>query len=240
MAILFIDIETVPLYENYDALSEREKQLWDYKTQFITKEDQSSADIYQRAGIYAEFGKVIVISLGWMCEGETASLRVKTLANDDERQLLTDLIAILTKIDNTQTLLCGHNIKEFDVPFLCRRILIHQLKLPDLLDVSSKKPWQTPYVDTLELWKFGDRKHYTKLDLLAHVFDLPTSKDDIDGSEVYGIYYQEKDLQRIAQYCEKDVVLTCQLYRKMQVMPLLEAEQIIRVDQETADKIADV
>jgi hypothetical protein len=229
MAILFIDIETVPLHENYEVLSEREKQLWNHKAKFLVKEEQSAAEIYPRAGIYAEFGKVVVISLGWMCDGDEASLRVKTLANEDEGQLLSDLIGILVKIDNAKTLICGHNIKEFDIPFLCRRILIHQLKLPDLLDVSSKKPWQTPYVDTLELWKFGDRKHYSKLDLLAHIFDLPTSKDDIDGSEVCGIYYQEKDLSRIADYCEKDVVLTCQLYRKMQVLPILETEQIIRV-----------
>jgi predicted PolB exonuclease-like 3'-5' exonuclease len=116
------------------------------------------------------------------------------------------------------------------VPFLCRRILINQLKLPDLLDVSSKKPWQTPYLDTLELWKFGDRKHYTKLDLLAHVFEIPSSKDDIDGSEVYKTYYEENDLNRIAIYCEKDVILTCQLYLRLNVKPLLSDEQIVRVD----------
>lgn len=230
MAILFIDIETVPLYDSYTSLGSREQALWDYKAQFIVKGEQSASDVYPRAGIYAEFGKVIVISLGWMSEGESPNLRVKTLSNDDERQLLIDLNDILVKIDNSHTLLCGHNIKEFDVPFLCRRILIHQLKLPDLLDVSSKKPWQTPYVDTLELWKFGDRKHYSKLDLLAHVFDLPSSKDDIDGSEVFGIYYQEQDLPRIARYCEKDVILTCHLYRKMQVLEPLQEEQIIRVE----------
>ncbi len=231
MAILFIDIETVPLHPNYKALSEKEKKLWNYRAGFFVKNDQTTEDVYPRAGIYAEFGKVIVISLGWLSgEGEEAELRLKTLANDDEEALLTDLIDILVKIDNTKTLLCGHNIKEFDVPFLCRRILINQLKLPDLLDVSSKKPWQTPYIDTLELWKFGDRKHYSKLDLLAHVFDLPTSKDDIDGSQVYKIYYEQNDLERIAKYCEKDVVLTCQLYLRMNVKPILKEAQIINAN----------
>jgi len=231
MAILFIDIETVPLHSGYHQLSEKEKSLWDYKAGFLKKEDQSAESIYQRAGIYAEFGKVIVISLGWLNgEGEDAELRVKTLANENEHALLEELIAILVKIDNSKTLLCGHNIKEFDVPFLCRRILINQLRLPDLLDVSSKKPWQTPYMDTLEMWKFGDRKHYSKLDLLAHIFELPTSKDDIDGSEVYKTFYEENDLGRIAVYCEKDVILTCQLYLRMQVKPLLTEKQINRVD----------
>lgn len=230
MAILFIDIETVPQQPNFQSLTEKEKEFWNYKAKFISSEEQTAEDIYPRAGIYAEFGKVIVISLGWFSgEGESARLRLKTLANADEKELLKELIEILIKVDNTSTVLCGHNIKEFDVPFICRRILINGLKLPDMLDVSSKKPWQTPYLDTLEMWKFGDRKHYAKLDLLAYIFELPTSKDDIDGSMVYQIYYEENDLPRIAEYCEKDVVLTCQLYLKMNAQPILENEQIIRV-----------
>jgi hypothetical protein len=230
MAILFIDIETVPQYPDYKELSEKEKKFWDYKAKFIKTEDQTAEEIYQRAGIYAEFGKVVVVSLGWLSgkENET-SLRVKTLADKDEANLLKNLIEILIKVDNSHNVLCGHNIKEFDVPFICRRILINGLKLPDMLDVSSKKPWQTPYLDTLEMWKFGDRKHYSKLDLLAHVFDLPTSKDDIDGSQVFDIYYQKDDLVRIATYCEKDVILTCQLYLKMNSLPILEENQIVKV-----------
>ena len=229
MSILFIDIETVPLYESYKDLPDQQKYHWDHKSQFLAK-DLLPEDLYQRAGIYAEFGKVIVVSLAWMSEGDSPHLRVKTLSDQDERKLLVDLYDILVRIDNTQTLLCGHNIKEFDVPFLCRRMLIQQIPLPNLLDVSSKKPWQTPYVDTLEMWKFGDRKHYSKLDLLAHVFDLPTSKDDIDGSQVARVYYQDKDLERIATYCEKDVVLTSHLYRKMKLLPDLTEEQITYVD----------
>ncbi len=227
MAILFIDIETVPQQPNYQSLTENEKDFWDYKAKFLVKDKQSAEDIYSRAGIYAEFGKIIVVSLGWFAgKGENAHLRVKTLVNDDEAELLKELVEILVKVDNSETVLCGHNIKEFDVPYICRRILIHGLKLPDMLDVSSKKPWQTPYLDTLEMWKFGDRKHYAKLALLAHIFDLPTSKDDIDGSMVGEIYHEEKDLARIAKYCEKDVILTCQLYLKMNSLPVLEDGQI--------------
>ncbi len=229
MAILFIDIETVPQYPTYKDLPEKEKDFWNYKAKFISTENQPSEEIYQRAGIYAEFGKVIVVSLGWLTgKGEEMKLRVKTLADKDEINLLNSLIEILIKVDNSNNVLCGHNIKEFDVPFICRRILINGLKLPDMLDVSSKKPWQTPYLDTLELWKFGDRKHYSKLDLLAHVFDLPTSKDDIDGSQVFDIFYVQKDLDRIAVYCEKDVILTCQLYLKMNSLPILNENQIER------------
>ncbi len=230
MAILFIDIETVPQYPHYTNLTEKEKGFWDYKAKFIKSEEQTAEEIYQRAGIYAEFGKVIVISLGWLSgKGDETNLRVKTLADKDEVSLLENLIEILVKVDNSNTVLCGHNIKEFDVPFICRRILINELKLPDMLDVSSKKPWQTPYLDTLEMWKFGDRKHYSKLDLLAHVFNLPTSKDDINGSQVFDIFYQENDLGRIATYCEKDVILTCQLYLKMNSLPILEENQIEKV-----------
>jgi len=233
MAILFIDIETIPQSENFTDLSEKEQSLWQHKASFLTRNEETAAGIYSKAGIYAEFGKIVVISLGWMFgNNEKRKLRVTTLANDDEVELLSKLIRILQKVDDTNSAICGHNIKEFDIPYICRRILVNGLKLPSVLDVSSMKPWQTPYLDTLEMWKFGDRKHYTKLDLLAHIFDLPTSKDDIDGSQVYEVYYKEGDLNRIAEYCEKDVVLTCQLYLKMKGQPILQEEQIIKVKDE--------
>jgi DNA polymerase elongation subunit (family B) len=230
MAILFIDIETVPQAENYLDLSEKDRSLWQHKASFLSKNEETPEDIYSRAGIYAEFGKIVVISLGWMFGNEkNRKIRVTTLANDNEVEILKELIEILRKVDDTQSVICGHNIKEFDIPYICRRILLNGLKLPSVLDVGSMKPWQTPYLDTLEMWKFGDRKHYTKLDLLAHIFDLPTSKDDIDGSQVYEVYYKEGDLKRIAEYCEKDVVLTCQLYLKMTGQPILQDEQIVKV-----------
>lgn len=233
MAILFIDIETVPQAKNFNDLSEKEQSLWQHKASFLTKNEETAAEIYPRAGIYAEFGKIVVVSLGWMFGNEkNRRLRVTTLADEDEKQLLSKLIPILQKVEDTNSVICGHNIKEFDIPYICRRILLNGLKLPSVLDVSSMKPWQTPYLDTLEMWKFGDRKHYTKLDLLAYIFDLPTSKDDIDGSQVYEVYYKEGDLKRIAEYCEKDVVLTCQLYLKMNSQPILQEEQIIKVKDE--------
>jgi len=230
MAILFIDIETIPQSPNYNALSEREKQLWQHKSSFFAKEKETAEELYERAGIYAEFGKIIVISMGWMYgEDDNRTLRLLTLKNHNEKELLEALIQVLHKVDNSDSLICGHNIKEFDIPYICRRILINGLKLPSILDVASMKPWQTPFLDTLELWKFGDRKNYTKLDLLAHIFDLPTSKDDIDGSQVYEVYYKDGDLNRIAEYCEKDVLLTSQLYLKLKGQPILEKEQITKV-----------
>jgi DNA polymerase elongation subunit (family B) len=230
MAILFIDIETVPQAEFFTDLPEKEQLLWQHKASFLSNNEETAEDIYARAGIYAEFGKIVVVSLGWMFgKDKISKLRLTTLANDDEGELLSELIEVLQKVDDAQSVICGHNIKEFDIPYICRRILVNGLKLPSILDVSSMKPWQTPYLDTLEMWKFGDRKHYTKLDLLAHIFDLPTSKDDIDGSQVYEVYYKEGDLKRIAEYCEKDVVLTCQLYLKMKGQPILQDEQIIKV-----------
>jgi DNA polymerase elongation subunit (family B) len=231
MAILFIDIETVPQVQNFTDLPEKEQSLWQHKASFLTRNEETAEEIYARAGIYAEFGKIIVVSLGWMYGSEEIrKLRVTTIANKNEVELLSELIEILQKVDDTNSVICGHNIKEFDIPYICRRILVNGLKLPSILDVSSMKPWQTPYLDTLEMWKFGDRKHYTKLDLLAHIFDLPTSKDDIDGSQVYEVYYNEGNLDRIAEYCEKDVVLTCQLYLKMKGQPILQEEQIIKVE----------
>lgn len=230
MAVLFIDIETVPQRKKFEDLPDKEKHLWEHKASFLSRSDETAEELYARAGIYAEFGKIIVVSLGWMFDvNENRSLRVITLADENESELLSRLIEILQKVEDTNSIICGHNIKEFDIPYICRRILVNGLKLPSILDVSSMKPWQTPYKDTLEMWKFGDRKHYTKLDLLAHIFDLPTSKDDIDGSQVNEVYYKEGDLKRIAEYCEKDVVLTCQLYLKMKGQPILQEEQIIKV-----------
>lgn len=226
MAILIIDIETVPQHASYNALTEQEKLLWDYKSQFIAKGHETPEETYNRAGIYAEFGKAIVISIGWMTQkGEEEKLTVKTFASEDEYILLSAVQEVFTKVD-IHTTIVGHNIKEFDIPYLCRRFLINGLKLPDILDVSTKKPWETPFVDTLELWKFGDRKHYVKLDLLASIFGIPSSKDDIAGNQVKDVFYEEQNLERIALYCEKDVIVTSQVFRRLKNLPLLEDKQI--------------
>jgi hypothetical protein len=227
--ILFFDIETVPLTYEFKDLEERAQGLWDRKTRFLQGRDNLSPDeLYEKAGIYAEFGKVVCISMGFVLqkEGET-QIRVKSIANENEKILLQEYIDLLNSYYNSPDFLfCAHNGKEFDIPFLCRRILINGLKLPFILNVSGKKPWEIKHLDTMELWKFGDFKNYTSLDLLTYIFNIPTPKDDMDGSQVAKVFYEEKNLDRIIHYCEKDVIATIQLFRKYQGDSLIDEEFI--------------
>ena len=227
--ILFFDIETVPLEYDFKNLDERGQDLWSKKTRFIQERESLNAEeVYDRAGIYAEFGKVVCISMGFVLqkEGET-QIRLKSIANEDESTLLNEFIDLLNSYYNTPDFMfCAHNGKEFDIPFLCRRILIHGKKMPKMLNVSGKKPWEIKHLDTMELWKFGDFKNYTSLDLLTYVFKIPTPKDDMDGSKVAKVFYEDKNLDRIIHYCEKDVVATIQLFRKYQSEPFIDDEFI--------------
>jgi uncharacterized protein YprB with RNaseH-like and TPR domain len=227
--ILFFDIETVPLKYDFKNLDERGQDLWSKKTRFIQERESLNAEeVYDRAGIYAEFGKVVCISMGFVLqkEGET-QIRLKSIANEDESTLLNEFIDLLNSYYNTPDFMfCAHNGKEFDIPFLCRRILIHGKKMPKMLNVSGKKPWEIKHLDTMELWKFGDFKNYTSLDLLTYVFKIPTPKDDMDGSQVAKVFYEDKNLDRIIHYCEKDVVATIQLFRKYQSEPFIDDEFI--------------
>jgi predicted PolB exonuclease-like 3'-5' exonuclease len=242
-SILFLDIETVSGKATYEDLDETFQELWKLKARSVLrkydepiKEEEATAAYTDKAGIYAEFGKIICISVGLVYrdkDSKKLSVRLKSFADDDEKKLLEDFSELLNQHYNNLNKhhLCGHNIREFDVPYVCRRMLVNQLPLPALLDIAGKKPWETKHlIDTLEFWKFGDYKNYTSLKLLAAVFGFPSPKDDIDGSEVGRVYWEEKDLKRIAKYCEKDVLATVQLYLKYKLMPLLEEENILFVE----------
>ncbi|MGQ1785516.1 MULTISPECIES: 3'-5' exonuclease [unclassified Saccharicrinis] len=230
--ILFIDIETVPQHSSYQEVDENLQKLWDKKAEYFLKEEESPADIYQRAGIYAEFGKVVCISAGVIhyVKGEM-HFKVKSFANDDEKVLLREFADMLENFmrKSPDRNLCGHNAKEFDFPYIARRMLINGLKLPQALNIAGKKPWEIKFIDTLDLWKFGDYKHYTSLNLLTTIFNIPSPKDDIDGSQVADVYYKEKDLERIAVYCEKDVLATAQLLLRFMGKPLIEQDYFERV-----------
>jgi uncharacterized protein YprB with RNaseH-like and TPR domain len=216
--LLFIDIETVPKYANFSEVPDVEKQLWTKKSRFIMQTTDTPETIYQRAGIYAEFGKIVCISTGYLTLKNNAyQLHIKSFYSDDEKKVLQDFTSYLNKIhkEKKQLALCAHNGKEFDYPYIIRRLLINSLNVPSMLNLAGKKPWEITHQDTLEMWKFGDYKNYTSLELLAHVFGIKTPKDDIDGSKVAEVYYIEKNLKRIVDYCQKDVATLAQLYLKM-------------------------
>lgn len=228
--ILFLDIETAPQYPDYNDMPEEWKQLWDTKSASLLKyhEGQTNESLYPRAGIYAEFGKIICISCG-VLQGADGHKKIvlKSFYGDDEKLLLHQFSDMLNKWSaGEQKFLCAHNGKEFDFPYLCRRMIINNLPIPSLLNIAGKKPWEVTHLDTLELWKFGDFKSFTSLNLLAHTLGIPTPKDDIDGSMVWAVYWKEKNLERIVTYCQKDVVTVAQIYLRMNAEPLIKQENI--------------
>jgi len=215
--VLFLDIETVPCSPSFDDLDTTFQALWAEKTAWQRKEEYTPAEFYKiKAGVMAEFAKIICISVGYLFNEKNENhFRIKSFYGDDEKQIITDFNKLLnSQFSKKQHQLCAHNGKEFDFPFIARRTLINGLKLPVLLDIAGKKPWEVNHLDTMELWKFGDYKHYTSIKLLAALFNIPTPKDDIDRSQVAGVYWNDKDLERIKKYCQKDTLTVAQLILK--------------------------
>jgi 3'-5' exonuclease len=216
--ILFLDIETVPQYASYDAVPELGKEFWNKKAQMLRKDKEfdTPETLYDRAGIYAEFGKIVCLSCGIISgSGDDKKITLKSFCCDEEKTILADFSDMLKKWSGVDRVLCAHNGKEFDFPYLSRRMVINQLPVPDMLQLAGKRPWEIPHIDTLELWKFGDYKSYTSLNLLAYILGIPTPKDDIDGSMVWRVYWQEQDLKRIVTYCQKDVITVAQVYLRL-------------------------
>lgn len=226
--ILFLDVETVPQESCFDNVSPEIQSLWEKKSEYFRKEEQTPADVYGRAGIYAEFGKIVCISVGIIsARGGRRIFRLKSFAGDNEKVLLEDFGQMLNHFArDVHKNICGHNAKEFDFPFIARRMLINGVKLPLILDVAGKKPWEVKFLDTMDMWKFGDYKHYTSLNLLTTIFNIPSPKDDIDGSQVASVFYEERDIERIARYCEKDVLATAQLFLRFKGEELIDEDAV--------------
>ena len=226
---MFLDIETVPQEENWNAVSEKTKTLFEQKTAYQRKEEITAENFYERAGIWAEFGKIICISVGYFTiQKDEKQFRLKSFFGDDEKELLLEFKELLdAHFNRKEHVLCAHNGKEFDFPYIARRMIINSVELPKKLNLFGKKPWEIPHLDTMELWKFGDYKHYSSLKLLTSILAIPSPKDDIDGSEVAAVYYKEKNLERIVTYCEKDTVAVAQLLLRFNNEELLEDFQIV-------------
>lgn len=237
--ILFLDVETVSQLCAFEELNDHGQSLWKQKIGYLARRDEREwgpeeyARSYKdRAAIYAEFGKVIVISAGVITQSQNQppTLRIKSFYGDDEKEVLQSFSAMLNKSfhDPNLHMLCGHNIREFDVPYLCRRFSVHNISLPNLFCIAGKKPWEVRYLmDTLELWKYGDIKNFTSLDLLAYTLGIDSPKEVMDGSQVGSCYWDEKDIDKIRQYCERDVVTVAQVYLRLNNLPLLEQSQIV-------------
>jgi len=228
--ILFLDIETVPIHENFNDVDDTLKVLWEKKTEYQRREEHTPEEFYERAGIWAEFGKIICISVGYfVMKGDRRNFRV-TSFHGDEIKLLKDFKNLLeTHFNKPNHLLCAHNGKEFDFPFIARRMIINRINLPFKLDLFGKKPWEVAHLDTLELWKFGDYKHFTSLKLMTHILGIPSPKDDIDGSEVRKVYYEDNDIDRIITYCEKDTIAVAQVFLRLRNENILDPDEITSV-----------
>ena len=231
--ILFVDIETVPSAPEYDGLNEKWKQLWEHKMQNNKFNDEPAEVLYGRAGIYAEFGRIICISMGYISQkkGEVF-FRVKSFYDENEKDLILNFFHALERFAKVgKRRLCAHNGQEFDFPYIARRALVNNVRLPKIFDIAGSKPWEVKeyMIDTLQLWKFGDYKHYTSLSLLCELFNIPTPKDDIDGSQVASIYWEEKDIDRIVRYCEKDTLAVANLllkYKGDKIIPMENMESV--------------
>lgn len=228
--ILFLDIETVPEVYDYEQLDDTKKVLWADKTKYLRKEEFTPEAFYERAGIWAEFGKIVCISVGYfVLNGSQRTFRI-TSYHGDEHEILTNFKNLLeTHFESPRKLLCAHNGKEFDFPYIARRMIVNSISLPNKLNLFGKKPWEIPHLDTLDLWKFGDYKHYTSLKLLTNILNIPSPKDDIDGSQVAEVYYVENDIDRIVTYCEKDTIAVAQILLRLRGEALLEDHEIVHV-----------
>jgi len=248
--ILFLDIETVPEFGSFEQLSARMQQQWVKKlnnsrkarsvSEKLTYDDLAS-NYFEKAAIFAEFGKIVCISAGFLkCIGSTISdFRIKSFYGNDECQILQNFSKVLRThfYDLEKHSICGHNLKEFDIPYICRRLIINKLALPPIINIGGLKPWQTPHlIDTLDHWKFGDYKNYTSLDLLTSIMGIESPKDDLDGSLVAKAYYEDNDLRSIVKYCEKDVVSVAQLYLRFRNMDLINPQLVNSKTQFTSEE----
>jgi hypothetical protein len=228
--VLFIDIETAPIAPEFGKLSENWQKLWEHKMKPQLKENETAKELYNRAGIYAEFGRIICISMGYIAKNENERFyRVKSFYDENEKILINNFFQALQKFLKVgKSKLCAHNGQEFDFPYIARRAIVHGINLPKILDIAGTKPWEIKdqLLDTLQLWKFGDYKHYTSLSLLCELFNIPTPKDDIDGSQVWKVYWEDNNLNRIVRYCEKDTMAVANLLLRYKGEKIIEAEKM--------------
>ncbi|MFC2112480.1 3'-5' exonuclease [Bacteroidota bacterium] len=226
--ILYLDIETVPAVDSFDGLTGRQQELWDARSAYLRKDGEEASEVWERAGLYAEFGKIVCISAGIFSSiTEPRRFRIKSFFGEDEVSILREFSKLLDNFRKGRDMrLCAHNGKDFDFPFLARRIIILGEKLPGVLNIAGKKPWELNFIDTMELWKFGEFRNYTSLALLTEVLGISNPKDDLDGSQVAEVFYKEKNHERIARYCEKDVLAVAQVLLRLRGEKLIPEENV--------------
>lgn len=214
---LFMDIETARIQDKLTTNTELFKS-WEYKRrkegETLVKDLKKSFE--HKAALYAEFGKVVCISIGKIVDEK---LVVQSYYGDDEKEVLEKIKKVLTAFYKKfpDLMLCGHSIIGFDIPFLMRRMIINGIQVPSFLDLTTSKPWtlSDDIVDIAQIWKTTGF-YGASLVNMSHAMGLPSPKEDIDGSMVSDTYYREKDgLKRIVKYCEQDVFATVNIVQKL-------------------------
>jgi predicted PolB exonuclease-like 3'-5' exonuclease len=235
---LFFDIETSGLESNYERLSEKMQELWSKRSEILRNQlgekypdnkDKSDSDLFElKSALQAEFGRVVCISFGKIkfVEDEP-TIQIISVQDEDESVLLKKAFDIIIKMSKIGVKLIGHNVKRFDIPFLCKRGIINSLELPAPLQVWDKKPWEISITDTSELWSFGAwQEGFASLDLLATVLGIDSPKEQMNGSEVHGYYYSGR-IEEITEYCERDVITLAQILLRLSNLNLIDKQSII-------------
>ncbi len=231
--LIFIDIETVKEHEGFSGLDDVSADLWRKKSSFFkVAEGSVEEDLYEeKAGLYAEFAKVVCISVAFMVKNGEGKydLRLKSFYGEEESFILKDFKELLDKYyKNSKYIFCGHNIKDFDLPFLMRRMLINQIRLPLKFNINNFKFYQPMAVDTFQIWKFGDHRNYTSLKLMqkALKIDFP-EYSEIDGNDIDQLYWKDKNMDSIIEHCQNDVISVAQLMLRFKSFDLLEEYNVL-------------
>jgi len=223
-SIIFLDIETVSLFPNLLLADDATKKEWARK---IMKTNPTITpalldDTYkEQAALHPEFSFITCISVGMVKGGKVYIKNIFGFDHDEERTLeifCETMQKIIEKMERLQPKLCAHFGKGFDYPFISKRMLVHGMTIPNILDSYGKKPWEITNLDTHEIWKMGGFNS-ASLSAIAHAFGIPSPKDDIDGSQVGHVYWVDSKIDRIATYCAKDVFALINIFRCMQGSP---------------------
>jgi hypothetical protein len=224
--ILFLDIETVGLEKNYDDLVANHSRMADqfdkYFDWFLKRfpedkeiaTDQKNIVFATRAALVPEFAKIVTVSVAFVTE--SGDIKRQTFAGDDEHKLLRDVQVLLDRTGKLDFWLCGHNLKNFDIPMLAKRMLIQNILPPSILPAFNTKPWEIRAIDTKEVWQFGAYTAIGSLDLLCASMDVPSPKEgEVVGSKVHDAYWNKGMLKEIAEYCERDVQVLVDVILKL-------------------------
>lgn len=229
--IVFFDLETASEYESLDQLAlnkPKMAELWSKRCEYLRSrfeenKDMTDEQLYEaKAALTPEFARIVCATFGRVTFiGEDPNVIIKSYCSEHEDEVLDGIQKVFDKFASLK--FSGHNIKRFDIPMMCKRLLIHGRSLPKGLQIQNLKPWEMPFIDTSEVWSFGAwQEGFVSLELLVTAIGLETPKGDIKGEDVSRVFWQDGDTHRIAEYCQRDVFAGIQALLKLSGLPVVE------------------